>query len=348
MENFNVSKTSYHINKYILEDAHSCIYELDDGRELRISVSTQMYHIAKQLLTKSYKHVVRIDDCFKLVLKDQYDEPSKVFCIVSEKLFRAFAPKEIIQSGINLFRNTWSEYLKCSQCVCSCPDVKIEQAYTHNDIEGKRQVIQRIKESTSNSIVKEIALSLHDTYKKIKGLDSNSFLYMYVDNIGKSNEGVIKICNIGHAFIGLDENYEIDTTVSSVTVTYDPIVGKDFITDRRMLVPLTVDFGDGNQLPVLGQIDTGASSSGFTESFFERASLINLGKTTTRGATGEMEAVRTKCEVIFPNGRKETLHGSTMKSLDDVSILIGMDLLSNCKIYLEPYNYGFKYKIIFT
>lgn len=77
MENFNVSKTSYHINKYILEDAHSCIYELDDGRELRISVSTQMYHIAKQLLTKSYKHVVRIDDCFKLVLKDQYDEPSK-------------------------------------------------------------------------------------------------------------------------------------------------------------------------------------------------------------------------------------------------------------------------------
>ena len=115
-----------------------------------------------------------------------------------------------------------------------------------------------------------------------------------------------------------------------------------------MLVPLTVDFGDGNQLPVLGQIDTGASSSGFTESFFERASLINLGKTTTRGATGEMEAVRTKCEVIFPNGRKETLHGSTMKSLDDVSILIGMDLLSNCKIYLEPYNYGFKCKIIFT
>ena len=62
--------------------------------------------------------------------------------------------------------------------MCSCPDVKIEQAYTHNDIEGKRQVIQRIKESTSNSIVKEIALSLHYTYKKIKGLDSNAFLDM--------------------------------------------------------------------------------------------------------------------------------------------------------------------------
>lgn len=61
----------------------------------------------------------------------------------------------------------------------------------------------------------------------------------------------------------------------------------------------------------------------------------------------EMEAIRTKCEVVFPNGRKEMLHGSTTKSLDDVSILVGMDMLSNCKIHFEPYNYGFKYKIIF-
>lgn len=347
MEKFNEINSSYHINKFILEDAHSCIYELEDGRELRISVSTQMYHFAKQLWTKSYKHVVRIEDCFKLVLKDQYDEPSNVFCIVSEKLYRDFAPREIIQSGINLFRNTWSEYLKCSHSIFSCPDVKIEQAYIDNDTEGKKQVIQRIKESTSNSIVKEIALSLHDTYKKIKNMDSNSSIYMFVDNIGKSNDGVIKICNIGHAFIGLDDNYEIDTTTESVTVTYDPIVGEDFISDRRMLVPLKVDFGDGNLLPVLGQIDTGATSSGFTESFFERASLINLGKTTTRGVAGAMEAFRTMCEVIFPNGRKETLHGSTMKSLDDVSILIGMDLLSFCKLHSEPYRSGFRYKITF-
>ena len=347
MEEFNAINSSYHINKFILEDAHSCIYELKDGRELRISVSTLMYHFAKQLLSKSYKHVVRIDDCFKLTLRNQYDEAANVFCIVSEGLNRGFAPRDVKQSGINLFRNIWSEYLKCSQSVVLCPDVKIEQAYADNDTEGKRNVIQRIKEYTSNQIVKDIALSLHDTYRKIKNLDSNSSLYMFADNIGMSEDGEIKICNIAHAFVGLDENYEIDTTTMSVTVIYDPIVDEDFVIDRRMLIPLKVDFGDGNLLPVLGQIDTGATSSGLTESFFKRASLNDLGKTRMKGATGEMEAIRTKCEVVFPNGRKETLHGSTMKSLDDVSILVGMDMLSNCKIHFEPFNYGFKYKIIF-
>ncbi len=64
-------------------------------------------------------------------------------------------------------------------------------------------------------------------------------------------------------------------------------------------------------------------------------------------------AVNAKCSqadlmaYASSHGRKEMLHGSTMKSLDDVSILVGMDMLSNCKIHFEPYNYGFKYKIIF-
>lgn len=35
---------------------------------------------------------------------------------------------------------------------------------------------------------------------------------MFADNIGMSEDGEIKICNIAHAFVGLDENYEIDTT----------------------------------------------------------------------------------------------------------------------------------------
>lgn len=347
MEEFNRINSSYQIKNYLLEDAHSCIYELVDGRELRISVSTTMYHFAKQILSKPYKHVVRIDDCFKLFLKNQYNENSIVFCIVSERLDRNFAPKDVIQSGINLFRNIWSEYLKCSHSLYSCPDVKIEKAYADNDSEGKRNALLRIKGSVTSQVVKDIALSLHDTYKKIKNFDSNSSLFMFVDNIGMSKEGVIKICNIGHSFVGIDENYEIDTATNSVTVTYNPVVDEDFIRDSRMLIPLKVDFGDGNLLPVLGQIDTGAAFSGFTESFFERASLMDLGKTTTRGVAGEKEAVKTKCDVVFPNGRKETLHGSTMNSLDDVSILIGMDLLSFCKFHFEPYKYGFRYKITF-
>ena len=36
MEEFNAINSSYHINKFILEDAHSCIYELKDGRVMLI------------------------------------------------------------------------------------------------------------------------------------------------------------------------------------------------------------------------------------------------------------------------------------------------------------------------
>ena len=227
------------------------------------------------------------------------------------------------------------------------PDVSIEKAYAENDIEGRKYVLDQIRISDHSPIIIEIANALNDTYRKIKGLDPYSALYLFADNIGLADDSLIKICNIGHDCIGLDENYEIELTKKTITITYNPIIAEDFISDNRMLIPLKVDFGDGNYISVLGQIDTGANTSGFTEALFNRASLINLGETKISGVTGTMNSIRTECQVIFPNGCKATLHGSTMRDLDDVSILIGMDLLSMCKFQLEPYGNGFKYKLTF-
>ena len=56
--------------------------------------------------------------------------------------------------------------------------------------------------------------------------DSTGYVrgYLFTDNIGLSDDHLIKICNIGHDFLGLDDSYEIDTTNNSVTVTYNPMV----------------------------------------------------------------------------------------------------------------------------
>lgn len=114
-----------------------------------------------------------------------------------------------------------------------------------------------------------------------------------------------------------------------------------------MLISLNVDYGNGKMCPVLAQIDTGATDSGFVESFFSRASLANFGETSVRGATGKMKSIKTECLVRFPNGHETILMGSTMKDIGDVSILIGMDLLSTCKFSSEPYENGFRYKLTF-
>ena len=52
-----------------------------------------------------------------------------------------------------------------------------------------------------------------------------------------------------------------------------------------MLIPLKVDFGNGDLLPVLGQIDTGATASFFTEDLYENASLIYLKRKNMMAST---------------------------------------------------------------
>lgn len=347
MDAFNERCSKYHITNVLLDDYSSCVYQLEDNRELRITVNPRMYNFAKILRTKQYKHVVKIFDCFKMVLPSQYEEEQNVFCIVTERLNRNFQPRVTIQSAINLFRNIWSDYLKRNHRLESSADVSIAKAYAKKDAKGRKYVLDKIRTSGHSLVIIDIAISLNDAYRKIKELDPHSAIYLFTDNIGMADDSFIKICNIGHDCIGLDDSYEIDITSNSVTITYNPIINDDFVSDNRMLIPLSVDFANGDLFPVLGQIDTGATSSGFTEDFFERASLINLGPTKTSGVTGIMDSHLTMCNVTFPNGYKATLYGSTMGKLDDVSILIGMDLLSRCKFQSEPYCNGFRYKIIF-
>lgn len=221
----------------------------------------------------------------------------------------------------------------------------IDDSYSSKDDNGRKLVIECINKANSEQIVKDVALAMEGVYEKVMKLDSDALIFPFTDNIGLAQDGIIKICNIGHKFMGLDDNYEIITTPNSVTVIYNPC-SDDAHFDKRLLMPLKVNI-DGREALFLGQIDTGASSSGFTEYFFKVASLEDFGSVKTIGTTGEMDSIRTRCLVTFPNGYYEALHGETCKALGDVSILIGMDLLSRCKFTFEPYRNGFKYKLSF-
>lgn len=346
-EAFNQRNTKYKIKDILLSDACSCVYLLEDGNELRITVNTRTYHFSKLLLSKRIKHIAKVFDCFKMTLPCQYEDEDNVFCIVCERLYREFEPRPTVQSAINVFRSVWSEYLGKVHRLEWNPDVSIENAYVLNDKNGKQYLLDQLKYIKVSNVVKNIVLALHDSYSKIKSLDANSQLFLYPENIGMSDDNIIKMCNISHDYVVLDDNYEIDCTKHSVTITYNPVINDDFIPDNRMLMPLKIDFGDGHLNPVLGQIDTGATCSVFTKSFYERASLEYLGDTKVHGATGNMDAVKTRCLVEFPNGYKTVLTGATMMDFDDVSVLIGMDLLSKCKFQSEIYGNGFKYKLSF-
>lgn len=349
-EAFNNRNNKYHIDRFLLEDLASCTYLLEDGNELRLTVNSNMYHFSKNLRRKNFKHIARIFDCFKIELPDQRGEETMVFGVITEPIKRYFEPREVIQSGINLLTNTWSDYLRSVRRLDLNPYISIDKAYSERDNIGRNVVVKHIKKANTTQAVKDIAIALNNTYMRIKELDPLSHLFLYTDNIGLAENGIIKICNIGHVFMGLDGNYEIDLTPNAVSISYDPycddVFDDYFIRDNRMLIPLRV-YIDGHETPVLGQIDTGATSSGFSESFYERASLENFGETKIVGSTGVADSIKTRCIVKFPNGYMDSLHGSTLKDIDEVSIVIGMDLLSRCKFESEPYKKGFRYKLTF-
>lgn len=343
---FNEKCTNYHIVDLLLKDLTSFTYRIEDSREIRLTTNQNMYNFSNILQRKSYEHVAKIFDCFKIGLPDQCGETQNVLCVVSEPLKRDFAPRATIQSGINLFRDSWIIFLGKIYRLDFNPYINIEDAYSSANNNGRNFVVQTIKDTNAPQIVKDIALAMDEAYYRIKKLDSDSLLFPFVDNIGLAGDGKIKICNIGHKFMGLDDNYEIYTTHKSVTVVYNPSDEMEQCQDNRMLIPLKVSI-EGREVLVLGQLDTGATSSGFTESFFEEASLENFGITKILGATGIMDSIRTRCLVTFPNGYTTPLYGTTWKEVDNVSIVIGMDLLSRCKFTSEPYCNGFKYKITF-
>lgn len=345
MESFNEIHSEHPIVSFLLEDAVSCTYLLRDGKELRITVNPNAYSISKVLKYKSYKHVATIYKCFKTELPNQYGEAQNVFCIVSEQLQRDFAPQAIVQSGINLFRDSWCYYLSRQHRLDTNPFNNIGNSYSSKDYIGRKLVLESIYKTETDQVVKDVALAFESAYQRLMSLDRDALIFPYTDNIGLTQDGTIKICNIGHKFMGLDDNYEIIKTSDSITVKYNPC-SDDVHFDNRLLMPLKVNI-DGHEALFLGQIDTGASSSGFTENFYEEVALENFGKVKTKGTTGEMDSIRTRCLVTFPNGYSDALYGETMKDMGDVSVLIGMDLLVRCKFTFEPYSNGFKYKLTF-
>lgn len=344
METFNAKFPKYEIVSILLYDAYSCVYLLSSGLELRITTNASMYHISKELRNKQFKHVAKIIECFSTTLPNEYNIEEKFFCIISERLVREFKPKEVVQSSINLFRDTWRGCLEPFSPFDNI-DVAIEERYASKDVEAEKLVLETILCSGNHEDVVQIAIALHDVLRSIKELDSDSYIHMSTGNIGLSDDGIIKICNIDHEFIGLDNCYEIDVQENSVAVKYNP--EDNCICDRNLLMPLKVCLDHGEKVSVLAKIDTGAMCSGFSDSLFERAGLENLGIDKISGSTGNRDSISTKCDVEFPNGYKTTLVGYTIVDHGEICIFIGMDLLRHCKLSFEPYENGYKYELVF-
>ena len=342
---YNESCSKYHIVSHLQQDFVSCTYLIEDGKELRLTLNQDMYNFSVVLQHKNYIHVASIYDCFKIELPNERGELQNVFCVVSEPLKRDFASHEIVQFGINLFRDSWGNYLSRKHHLDINPFNDIDNSYSSKDDIGRKFVLESINKTETDQVVKDVALAFESAYQRLMSLDKDALIFPYTDNVGLAQDGTIKICNIGHKFMGLDDNYEIIKTSDSVTVIYNPC-SDDVYFDNRLLMPLKVNI-DGHEALFLGQIDTGASSSGFTEYFYEEVALENLGKDKTRGTTGEMDSIRTRCLVTFPNGYSTALNGGTIKDIGDVTVLIGMDLLVRCKFTFEPYRNGFKYKLTF-
>lgn len=344
MEAFNAKFPKYEIVSILLYDAYSCVYLLSSGLELRITTNASMYHISKELRNKQFKHVAKIIECFSTTLPDERNIEENVFCIISERLVREYKPKDVVQSGINLFRDTWRGYFESFSPLGNI-DVAIEERYARKDVEAEKLVLETILCSGNHEDVVQIAIALHNAFQDVKELDPASCIYLFTDNIGLSDDGIIKICNIGHEFIGLDNRYEIDVQQNSVTVKYNP-VEKD-VRDGKMLMPLMVDFGHGKKIPVLAQIDIEAKYSALSDSFFKRACLEDFDSVGFSCPSNEYEPIKIRFEVEFPNKYKATFEGFTMEDSDDIRILIGVDLLRHCEFSLEPYENGFKYELVF-
>ena len=126
------------------------------------------------------------------------------------------------------------------------------------------------------------------------------FLIPNRGNIGLSENGIIKICNIGHMFMGLSNSYEIESNTAFVMILYDPVHDAEynqfFIKDHRMLMPLIIDI-DGEEILFLGRIDIGATALAFTERLYDMTSLPNFGETKTSGIGGEVDSIQTACKV---------------------------------------------------
>lgn len=346
MEAYNAKHQNNRIVRPVLSESPLSTFILENGLEMRFTVDSNMYNFSKVLKTKTYEHVAQVHDCFREIFPDSYSGLCHVGCIICEPVNRYFVKGDVKRSGIRLFRSLWSEYLRKLKRLDSIPDISINMAYAEKDWDGHRTVIQGIKQSNSDFEVKEIAFAICDAFYCLKKLDPEAAIYLYPDNIGLDMDTHIKITNIGHKCIVPNSNYEFDLDSNSITVTYDPLLIDDFF-DCRMLMPLRVKMPNNTITHIMGQIDTGAGSSGFSSNFYESASLVNLGPTITRGVTGDMDSIRTMCEVIFPNGYTTTLHGQTIREGKEISILIGMDLLSHCNFQFEPYNNGYKYKLSF-
>ena len=182
-------------DKIVREVEHnrmSSTYILQSGKDLRMLADERTYQFLKgKMMSHKFKHVATIADCFEVkIISEDYED--NIYCVVSEPLNRDYISEETKQAGINLFRDTWMEYLHCS---VSDAFGRIDEAYFSKDSKEKF-VLQSIEDSRRNPEEIKVAIALHNAFRDVISLGP-AMIWPYPINVGLSDDGVVKITHIG-------------------------------------------------------------------------------------------------------------------------------------------------------
>lgn len=181
------------IVKELYSNSMASVYILQSRRELRMLADTRTFNFLKdKLMPMNFKHVANITDCFELGMPS-YDGEDHEYCVISEPLNRDIIGRDITQSGINLFRDSWKEYLHCLEWHVYN---YIIDAYTQRGTVDEEKILRIIETSGKSQEEINIAKALNGAYRDTLQLGT-AMIWPYPINIGLSDDAIIKITNIG-------------------------------------------------------------------------------------------------------------------------------------------------------
>jgi hypothetical protein len=190
---YNRIRPNDKIVREVFSNSMSSTYILQSRKELRMFADERTYHFLKDIvMPHKIKHVATITECFEIEMSS-CDNKECFYCVISEPLNRDFISEEAKQSGINLFRDAWMEYLHCTVTDIYC---RIDEAYASKDSAGEKYLLQCLESSGKSPEEIKVAIALNDAFKGVMSLGP-AIIWPNPINIGLSDDDVVKITHIG-------------------------------------------------------------------------------------------------------------------------------------------------------
>ena len=186
-ERYNETHPFDPIVREVYSNAMASVYILQSGKDLRVFADDRTSLFLKdKLMPQNFKHVARILECLEVVKGCEY-------YVISEPLNRDLLGPETTQSGINLFRDAWMQYLHGTEI-----DIynHIIRSYETKDTTGEEAVVRYVEASERSQEEKSIALAMNEAYRDVMTLGT-AMIWPLPMNVGVTLDTVVKITNIG-------------------------------------------------------------------------------------------------------------------------------------------------------